>query len=127
MNRKSLSLMLTVALLLAMVACSGPNPPAEAAGPAGGLPVVIRNSTLIDGTGTEPIPDGIVIIQGERIVAVGREADLEVPAEAQIIDAGGGTILPGIIDSHVHETWDPEVRRQLLVVGLCHRPLRNPW
>jgi imidazolonepropionase-like amidohydrolase len=118
MNRKSLSLMLIVALLLAMVACSGPNPPAEAAGLAGGLPMVIRNGTLIDGTGAAPIPDGMVIIQGERIVAVDREADLELPAKGQIIDAGGGTILPGMIDSHVHETWDPEVRRQFLELGV---------
>jgi imidazolonepropionase-like amidohydrolase len=116
MNRKSLSLMLIIALLLAAAACSDPNAPAEAAGPAGVL--VIRNGTLIDGTGAEPIPDSMVIIRGERIVAVGREADLEVPAEAQIIDAGGGTILPGIIDSHVHETWSPEIRRQFLELGV---------
>jgi imidazolonepropionase-like amidohydrolase len=80
--------------------------------------LVIRNGTLIDSTGADPMADGIVIIEGERIVAVGREADITIPSDAQIIDAGGGTILPGLIDSHVHDTWSPQVRREFLEVGV---------
>jgi imidazolonepropionase-like amidohydrolase len=116
MNRQSLRLMMIIALLLAAAACSGPNAPAEAAGL--GSVLVIRNGTLIDGTGAESMANGMVIIQGEHIITVGREADIAVPAEAQIIDAGGGTILPGLIDSHVHETWGPAVRRQFLELGV---------
>ena len=102
--------------LLAAVACSSQRAPTEAAVPAASL--VIRNGTLIDGTGADPIADGIVIIEGERIVAVGREADIAIPSDAQFIDAQGGTILPGLIDSHVHTTWSPQVRREFLQVGV---------
>ncbi len=102
--------------LLATAACGGPGAPVEAAVPPGTL--VIRNGTVIDGTGAAPIPDGMVIIEGERIVAVGREADTAIPSGAQVIDAQGGTILPGMIDSHVHETWSPEVRREFLELGV---------
>jgi imidazolonepropionase-like amidohydrolase len=80
--------------------------------------LVIRNGTLIDGTGADPIPDGIVIIEGQRIVAAGREADIAIPSGAQVIDAQGGTILPGLIDSHVHNTWSPKVRREFLELGV---------
>jgi len=104
--------------LLAAVACSGPDAPAEAAGSAAGRPLIICNGTLIDGTGAEPISDGVVIIEGERIVAVGRDAEIAIPSEAQVIDAEGGTILPGMIDSHVHTTWSPEVRREFLELGV---------
>jgi imidazolonepropionase-like amidohydrolase len=118
MRHRTVCLFALLIILLAAAACSGPNAPAEAAGSAAGLPLVIRNGTIIDGTGAEPIPDGIVIVEGERIVAVGRDADIAVPSEAQVIDAEGGTILPGIIDSHVHTTWSPEVRRRFLEVGV---------
>jgi imidazolonepropionase-like amidohydrolase len=80
--------------------------------------LVIRNGTLIDGTGAEPKANAAVIVQGERILAVGREADLEMPAGAQIVDAGGGTILPGLIDSHVHSAYGLEVRRRFLELGV---------
>jgi imidazolonepropionase-like amidohydrolase len=79
--------------------------------------LVIRNGTVIDGTGAAPIPNGVVIIQGERIIAVGRQAELAVPREAHVINAQGGTILPGLIDSHVHTTWSPKVRREFLELG----------
>lgn len=105
-----------LATLLAAVACSSQGAPTEATVPPG--PLVIRNGTLIDGNGADPMPDGIVIIEGDRIVAAGREADIAIPSNARIIDAKGGTILPGLIDSHVHDTWSPEVRREFLELGV---------
>jgi imidazolonepropionase-like amidohydrolase len=63
---------------------------------------VIKNGTIIDGTGADPIADGIVIIEGDRIVALGPASSLPVPAGAQVLDAQGGTILPGFINAHVH-------------------------
>ena len=64
---------------------------------------LIEHGTLIDGTGAAPIADGALLLRDERIVAVGRRAALTLPAEpVQRIDAQGGWILPGLIDTHVH-------------------------
>jgi len=63
---------------------------------------VLTGATLIDGTGREPIPDAAVLIEGERITAAGRRATLSWPAAAEVIDLGGRTLLPGLIDAHDH-------------------------
>jgi imidazolonepropionase-like amidohydrolase len=57
---------------------------------------------LIDGSGAEPVLDGIVLIRGERIVCAGSRSDCPVAPGTRTIDAGEGTILPGLIDLHVH-------------------------
>ncbi len=86
--------------------------------PASSRPVIITNGTIVDGRGSEPIRDGIVVIAGDRITFVGRAADYAFPSNAQVIDARGGTILPGIIDAHVHGVSSPAIRRQFLVSGV---------
>lgn len=53
----------------------------------------------IDG---EPIEGGTVLISDGRIVAVGTEADVEIPEDADLIDAAGAWVLPGFVDAHVH-------------------------
>ena len=64
---------------------------------------IIRNGTLIDGNGGTPIPNAAVLIRENKIVAAGPQAAIQPPnAETQIIDANGGTIMPGLIDTHVH-------------------------
>jgi imidazolonepropionase-like amidohydrolase len=60
----------------------------------------ICNATLIDGLGNAPIERGSVVIADGRIQAVG--ADLEPPAGADVIDAGGRTIVPGFVNLHSH-------------------------
>ena len=60
----------------------------------------IKGGKLIDGTGAEPIEKATVIIEGSKIKAVGK--DIEVPRGAKVIDATGKTIMPGLIDSHLH-------------------------
>jgi imidazolonepropionase-like amidohydrolase len=66
--------------------------------------VVIEGGTLIDGTGGRPIEDSVVVIDGERIGAAGEEGDVKIPSDAKKIevDAHGKTVLPGLIDSHLH-------------------------
>jgi len=106
------------ALLLALQACTGapqPSmPPATLPAPMLQLvpadALVIENGTVIDGTGAAPIPDGMLVIQGERIMAVGHAADFAIPSTAQRVSAGGGTILPGIINAHVHGASSASVR-----------------
>jgi imidazolonepropionase-like amidohydrolase len=64
---------------------------------------LIRNGTLIDGTGAAPLTDAAVLVKDNHIQAVGKANSIRLP-DSQIteIDAKGGFILPGMIDTHVH-------------------------
>jgi imidazolonepropionase-like amidohydrolase len=100
----------TLALII-LVSVGGCAPGAQVAdqaprtqGPQATL--VLVNGTLIDGTGAKPIPGAVVLIAADRIVAVGPGDQLEVPAGVKTVDVGGGTILPGFINAHVHYAFD---------------------
>jgi imidazolonepropionase-like amidohydrolase len=80
--------------------------------------LVVWHGTVIDGTGAPPIPDGVVVVEGDRIAAVGEAARFQIPEGVRAIDAGGGTILPGIIDAHTHSDHAASTRRTLLVDGV---------
>jgi len=66
------------------------------------MTVVIKNGLLIDGTGQEPVPNSTVVVDDGLIAAVGPDLQQGWPDDADIIDAGGKTILPGFIDTHSH-------------------------
>jgi imidazolonepropionase-like amidohydrolase len=64
---------------------------------------LIRNGTLIDGTGAAPLTDAAVLVKDNRIQVVGKANSIRLPdAQTTEIDAKGGFILPGMIDTHVH-------------------------
>ncbi len=64
---------------------------------------LIRNGTLIDGTGGAPLPEAALLVRENRIHAVGRANSVKLPDDPITeVDAGGGYILPGFIDTHVH-------------------------
>src|SRR5512143_4237483 len=63
---------------------------------------VLTGATLIDGTGAAPVPDAVVVIDGDRIAAAGPRPALAWPPDAEIIDARGRTVIPGLIDAHDH-------------------------
>jgi imidazolonepropionase-like amidohydrolase len=63
---------------------------------------VLIGATLIDGTGAPPVPDAVVVIDGERIAAAGSRASTSWPAGARVIELDGLTLLPGLIDTHDH-------------------------
>ena len=94
---------------------------------------------VIDGYGGSPIENGVVLIAGERIVAVGRKTDIAVPTGVRVISTEGMSVLPGLADMHVHlmivghgdyEHWDttyrsrfqkeimPAAAKQLLLAGV---------
>jgi len=94
---------------------------------------------LIDGYGGRPIENSVVLIEGERIKAVGTVETLKVPAGAEIVSTEGMTVLPGLWDMHVHtmivghadyDHWDktyqpqfesvimPAASKQLLMAGV---------
>ncbi len=69
--------------------------------------LVLTGATLIDGTGAAPMPDAALQIQGERIAWVGPASDL--PAAAHGLptrDVSGKWLIPGLIDAHVHISWN---------------------
>jgi imidazolonepropionase-like amidohydrolase len=80
--------------------------------------VVIRNGIVISATGLEPVRNGLVAAEGDRLIYVGEEEGYSIPRGALVYDADGGTILPGFIDAHTHSTSDPAVRREFLVGGV---------
>jgi imidazolonepropionase-like amidohydrolase len=63
---------------------------------------VLTGATLIDGTGAAPVPDAAVMIDGDRITAAGPRLAVSAPANAEILDVRGRTIIPGLIDAHDH-------------------------
>ena len=103
----------TVALLLVVVGCStnGVSSPADAGAvsevpplrqvwPAGNI-AVVHAAVLDPDTGARS-GGQTVLVSGDRIVAVGPDGTLGLPEETRSIDAAGRTVLPGLVDSHVH-------------------------
>jgi imidazolonepropionase-like amidohydrolase len=95
-----------LAALAATVACAGPAAAQPFDGERDPQPeratLAIVGGLLIDGHEGPPLPGGIVLVDGDRIVAAGSRDALDVPEGAEIIDATGMTIMPGLIDVHVH-------------------------
>ncbi len=58
--------------------------------------------TLIDGYGSKPIANSVIIVEGEKIKAVGTTTTVKIPDNAEIISTEGMTVLPGLWDMHVH-------------------------
>jgi len=71
--------------------------------------LAIIGSTIIDGSGVEPVKNGIILVHDKKIITVGPANTIEVPPEATVIDATGKFTMPGIIDSHVHVTPNQDV------------------
>ena len=64
--------------------------------------LALVGGTLVDGTLAEPLRNSVVLVEGERIVAVGTVASLPVPAGVTVISTEGMTVMPGLWDMHVH-------------------------
>jgi len=121
------------AVILA-VALTGPGPSAQTSSVT-----ALVGGTLIDGFGGAPIRNSVIVIEGERIKAVGQVGTLPVPPGAEVISTEGMSVLPGLWDMHVHlminghadyAHWDrtypaqfetvimPASARQLLMAGV---------
>ncbi|HEY3280534.1 MAG TPA: amidohydrolase family protein [Gemmatimonadales bacterium] len=87
---------MTALALLALLALQQPAPALK------DMVTAIRAGTLVDGTGGAPVKNAVILVQGDRITAVG--ANVQVPAGATVVDLSGWTVLPGFIDAHVHLT-----------------------
>jgi imidazolonepropionase-like amidohydrolase len=77
------------------------------------MSLAIINGTLIDGSGGDPQSGITIHIEGERITSMGR--NVSIPHDAEVIDARGGSVLPGLIDCHVHLAMEyPHIARFLV-------------
>ncbi len=65
-------------------------------------PVALIGGRLIDGFGGPPLANSVILIDDERITAVGSVGTLEIPPDAEVISTEGMSVLPGLWDCHVH-------------------------
>ncbi len=91
--------------------------------------------TLIDGFGSDPIKNSVILIEGEKIKAVGHMDDTPIPPGAEIISTEGMSVLPGLWDMHVHtminghadyDYWDktyPPLFREVIMPASAHQLL----
>lgn len=80
---------------------------------------------VIDGFGGAPLERGVVLIEDGRITQVGAADSVRVPKDAERVDVGGHTVLPGIIDCHVHATYRARDMRQHLLNTPTYNVLRS--
>ncbi|MFO8059558.1 MAG: amidohydrolase family protein, partial [Bacillota bacterium] len=76
--------------------------PEEPGGPAGSI--ALTGGRIFDGRGTA-VYEGTVIVEGNRITAVGPAEEVDIPSDARVIDVAGKTVMPGMVDLHCHLTF----------------------
>jgi imidazolonepropionase-like amidohydrolase len=74
---------------------------------------LIKGRLVIDGTGNPPIERGAILVEEERILKVGKEKGFEGREDLHVLDCGGQTLLPGLIDCHNHLSLDPRLENYL--------------
>jgi imidazolonepropionase-like amidohydrolase len=78
--------------------------------PLAGSEFAIAGAMLIDGTGTVPVPDAVVVVRDGRIAAAGPRSQVAVPPGMPVVDGRGATLLPGLWEMHAHfaqTEWGP--------------------
>jgi len=81
---------------IALVACKSPEKKDERAYTA------YTGATIIDGSGSAPIQNGVLLIANGRVVAIGTKEAVKIPEQATVRDVSGKTIIPGLINTHGH-------------------------
>src|SRR5262247_3216037 len=84
--------------------------------------IAVRAGRLFDSKSGQMLTRQVVVLQGERITDVGPEAQVKIPAGAQIIDLTSATVLPGLIDAHTHmfNTPKPGMSREASTLIAIH-------
>ena len=114
--RKIFSILLMFALPIFSLAQSNTRPQTQ--------PLVMTHVTIIDATGARPKPDQTIVIVAGRIREIGKSSAVRVPRGAQVLDATGKFLIPGLWDMHVHlagvsanPAWSKEVVLPLYVAN----------
>ena len=100
-HRQTQTTQICVRLALAIAVCVAASAQAPSV-PQSKSVVALVGGTLIDGFGGRPIRNSVVVIDGQRIAAVGQVGSLAVPSGAEVISTEGMSVLPGLWDMHVH-------------------------
>src|SRR5918995_6728526 len=66
------------------------------------ITMAVTGGRILDGYGGPAIENGVILIAGDRISAVGPASAVQVPSGVRVVDANGMTVMPGLIDMHVH-------------------------
>src|ERR1700687_3078343 len=88
---------------------------------------LIKNGSIITGTGKPPLKNASVLVEDNKIVAVG--TDLKADASVRVVEASGKTIMPALIDGHCHISYG-EVRTQGesdISASREYRAIRGVW
>src|SRR5882672_7943633 len=97
------------------VASVGSQPPS---GPPSPGSTAIVGARLIDGTGTAPTDDSVVVVEGDRIRAAGLRARVEIPSGAAVVEAKGQILMPGLVDVHCHINQPAEDMKRYWIAQL---------
>src|SRR5919198_5044503 len=119
-----LACLILLGLLTPLLAQQSQLPPSQ--------PLVFPHATVIDATGAPARSDMTVVITGSRISAMGETGKVRVPQEAQVVDATGKFVIPGLWDMHVH--WDLKDSLPLFIANgvtgvrqMWGMPLHHQW
>ena len=99
MGRSASAIAVFATLLLG--ACAGRAPVTAPVVPRDPV-IAITDAMLWDGSGRPPVPNAVTLVRGERILCAGGLGECPIPEGARVLDAAGGWLIPGLIDTHVH-------------------------
>src|SRR6185503_14986181 len=85
--------------------------------PLGKGKLALVGGMLLDGYEVPPVHHAAILIEDNKIVQVGRAADIKIPPDATVIDTSGRTMMPGLMDLHVH----------LMILGHGNYGVWFPW
>ena len=107
-------------ILLAMLFCSTPARADDSS-------ILLKPEYVFDGANTPPHAGWVVLVQGQKIAAVGPADEVKIPKGTKVVELPGTTLLPGLIDAHSHlllhpydeTTWDDQVLKEPLAERIC--------
>jgi imidazolonepropionase-like amidohydrolase len=118
---ESIMLRFFLAATASLTLCAGLSPITAAP------PVLLKPARVFDGAAPKPHEKWVVLVQGDKIAAVGPEDQVKAPADARVIDLPGQTLLPGLIEAHSHlflhpyneTSWNDQVLKEPLALRVC--------
>src|ERR1051326_828016 len=95
----------TIALSLLILCLTSFTSISQVGTKSGLRPLAITHVTVIDATGRAAMPDLTVVIEDDRIVTIGKSAEVTLPRRVQVVSGAGKFLIPGLWDAHVHLSW----------------------